>query len=59
MTRQSKSYCSSVKVGKAELVTNTECRSLREERLVVIMVHSPRCHNDDVEEVLNINENYS
>ena len=44
MTRQSKSYCSSAKVGKAELVTNTECRSLREERLVVIIVRSPRCH---------------
>ena len=44
MTRQSKSYCSSAKVDKAELVTNTECRSLREERLVVIIVRSPRCH---------------
>ena len=44
MTRQSKSYCSSAKVGKEELVTNTECRSLREERLVVIIVRSSRCH---------------
>ena len=42
MTRQYKSYCSSAKVGKVELVTNTECRSLRQERLVVIIVHSPR-----------------
>ena len=29
------------------MVTNTDCQSLREERLVVIIVRSPQCHIDD------------